>query len=118
MISNNVVSATSKSLRSACAYAQSDQSLCFSLEYYIGVKLLTEYHLEFLRLKGRCTGSSESTLVKIPHCWKITCHGSNFYCYQIFVLDFVVVKPGTNTIPTHAIGATTSNEPTAKESPF
>ena len=27
-IANNVVCATSKSLRSACAYAQSDQSLC------------------------------------------------------------------------------------------
>ena len=40
------------------------------------VKLLTEYHLEFLTLKGGCTGSSESTLVKIPHCWKshITAH--------------------------------------------
>ena len=34
------------------------------------VKLLTEYHLEFLSLKGSCTGSSESLLVKIPHCWK------------------------------------------------
>ena len=34
------------------------------------VKLLTEHHLEILRLKGGCTGSSESTLVKIPHCWK------------------------------------------------
>ena len=34
------------------------------------VKLLTEYHLEFLSLKGGCTGSSESTLVKMPHCWK------------------------------------------------
>ena len=34
------------------------------------VKLLTEHHLEFLSLKGGCTGSSESTLVKIPHCWK------------------------------------------------
>ena len=33
-------------------------------------KLLTEHHLEFLSLKGGCTGSSESTLVKIPHCWK------------------------------------------------
>ena len=29
------------------------------------VKLLTEQHLEFLSLKGGCTGSSESTLVKI-----------------------------------------------------
>ena len=28
------------------------------------------HHLEFLSLKGGCTGSSESTLVKIPHCWK------------------------------------------------
>ena len=34
------------------------------------VKLLTEHHLEFLSLKGSYTGSSESTLVKIPHCWK------------------------------------------------
>ena len=28
------------------------------------VKLLTEHHLESLRLKGGCRGSSESTLVK------------------------------------------------------
>ena len=41
------------------------------------VKLLTEPHLEFLSLKGGCTGLSESTLVKMAHCWKITCHGSN-----------------------------------------
>ena len=34
------------------------------------IKLLTEHHLEFLALKGGCTGSSESTLVKMPHCWK------------------------------------------------
>ena len=34
------------------------------------VKLLTEHHLEFLSLKGGYTGSFESTLVKIPHCWK------------------------------------------------
>ena len=31
--------------------------------------LLTERHLEFLSLKG-CTGSSESTQVYMPHCWK------------------------------------------------
>ena len=36
----------------------------------MSVKLLTEHHLEFLSLKGGCTGSPESTLVKIPHCWK------------------------------------------------
>ena len=34
------------------------------------VKLLTEHHLEFLSLKEGCKGSSESTHVKIPHCWK------------------------------------------------
>ena len=34
------------------------------------VKLLPEHHLEFLSLKGGCRGSSESTLVKMPHCWK------------------------------------------------
>ena len=34
------------------------------------VKLLTEPHLRFLSLKGACTGSSEYTLVKMPHCWK------------------------------------------------
>ena len=34
------------------------------------VKLLTEYHLEFLTLKGGCRGSSESTLVKMSHCCK------------------------------------------------
>ena len=34
------------------------------------VKLLTEHHLEFLSLKGGCTGLSEPTLFKMPHCWK------------------------------------------------
>ena len=31
------------------------------------VKLLTEHHLEFLSLKGSCTGSSESTHVVGNH---------------------------------------------------
>ena len=34
------------------------------------VKLLTEHHLEFLSLTRGCTCSYESTLVKMPHCWK------------------------------------------------
>ena len=40
------------------------------------VKLLTEHHFEFLSLKGGCRGSSESTHVKMPHCWKshVTAH--------------------------------------------
>ena len=43
-----------------------------SLDYSMTVKLLTEHqiHLEFLSLKGGSTGSSESTLVKMPHCCK------------------------------------------------
>ena len=36
----------------------------------MSVMLLTEHHLEFLSLKGGCTGSSESTLVKMPRCWE------------------------------------------------
>ena len=36
----------------------------------MSVKLLTKHHLEFLSLKGCCTGSSESTHVTMPHCWK------------------------------------------------
>ena len=36
----------------------------------MSVKLLTEHRLEFVGLKVDCTGSSESTLVKMPHCWK------------------------------------------------
>ena len=35
----------------------------------MSVKLLTEHHLEFLSLEVY-TGWSESTLVKMPHCWK------------------------------------------------
>ena len=54
-------------LRSTCAYAQSDQSHCLWLEFYMTVKLLIEDHFEFLSLKGGFTGSSESTLVKMPH---------------------------------------------------
>ena len=36
----------------------------------MSVKLLTEHYLEFLSLKGDCTCSCESTLVKMPHCWE------------------------------------------------
>ena len=59
-----------QSFRSICAYAQSDQSLCLSLVYSMTVELLTEHHLEFLSLIGGFTGSYETTLVKMPRCWK------------------------------------------------
>ena len=72
-----------QSLRSACADAQSDQSFCKSLE----VKLLIEHHVMFLSLTGGYTGSSESTLVKISHCWKshVAAHyleSLKFYLYM------------------------------------
>ena len=57
-------------LRPACAYAQSDQSLCKSLEHSMTVKLLTEQYLGFQSLKEGCTGSFESIFVKMRHCWK------------------------------------------------
>ena len=58
-----------QSFRSACAYAQYDQSFCQPLEYS-ECKDTGGHHLVFLSLKGGCTGSSESTLVKMPHYWK------------------------------------------------
>ena len=61
-ISNNVVCATSKgSVQPAHTY---------TLEYSMTLRPLTEHHLEFLSLKEGCTNSSESTIVKMPHCWK------------------------------------------------
>ena len=78
-------------LRPACAYAQSDQSLCLSLEYSLTVKLLTEHNLEFLSLKGGCTGSSESTHAKMPSCWKshVMAH-MYFYVYRDIKLNMAI----------------------------
>ena len=59
-----------KMLRLACAYAQTDLRICLSLEYSMTGNLLNEQKLEFLSLTGGYTGSSESILVKMPHCWK------------------------------------------------
>ena len=67
-------------LRSACAYAQSDQSLCLSLEYSMTLMLLIEHHLEFLSLKVGFTGSYEPTLVKMPHNSFIRPQGTLFTC--------------------------------------
>ena len=56
------------------------------------VKLLNEYHLEFLSLKGGCTGSSESTHVKMPHCWKLhvaaqMCSPNEYFLCVFFILN-------------------------------
>ena len=50
-------------LRSACAYAQSDQSI-WSLEDSMSVRLLTEQYLELLSFKGGCRGSLSLHLSK------------------------------------------------------
>ena len=52
------------------------------------VKLLSEHHLGFFSLKGGCTGTSESILVKF-HILEITCHGSyidveKYYMYATY----------------------------------
>ena len=49
------------------------------------VKLLTVHHLEFLSLKGGCTGSSECTHVKMT-LLEISCTGSNVKYYVITVV--------------------------------
>ena len=48
----------------------------------MSVKLLTEHYLELLRLKGGCTGSSESTLVNMPHCWKSRVTAQMYNCFS------------------------------------
>ena len=54
------------------------------------VKLLTKQHLEFLSLTGGCTGSPESTLVKMPRSWKsrVVAH---LFLPLFFFLLFVLV---------------------------
>ena len=77
-----------QSLRPAGAFAQSDQSLCLSLDYSMSVKILTEHHLELLSLKRGSTDSSETTLVKVLRCWKshVTAHISYEPVDEIWVL--------------------------------
>ena len=48
------------------------------------VKLLTEYYLEFLRLKGGCRASSESTLVKMSNCWKSHAAALVLLCFDSY----------------------------------
>ena len=69
------------------------------------VKLLNERHLEFLSLKGGCTGSSESALVKMSNCWeshavahilyKINSHTILVYYDfgKVWITDYSVICP-------------------------
>ena len=59
------------------------------------VKLLTEHHLEFLSLKGGCTDSSESTLVKMSYCWKSHALGHiEAFLKHNHCLEYMLLKPG------------------------
>ena len=65
-----MICATSKGSDQPAHTRRLIRALCLLLNYYISVKLLIELNLVFLSITGGCTGSSESTLVKMTHCWK------------------------------------------------
>ena len=56
----------------------------------MSVNLLTEHYLEFLSLTGGCTGSSQSTLVKMPHCWKSHV-AAHIYLRLIYLTLFILL---------------------------
>ena len=51
------------------------------------------YDLDFISLKGGCAGLSESTLVKMPHCWKsyVRAH-INSKPHNVLLLHFYATK--------------------------
>ena len=57
------------------------------------IKLLTEHNLEFLRLKGGCRGSPESTHVNIPQCWKSHAM-AQFWCRTIRFSGISICRRG------------------------
>ena len=69
-ISNNVICVTSK----ASDQPAHTRSLIRAFASRLSILWLLSYWLDtiwsFLSLKGGCRGSSESTHVKMPHCWK------------------------------------------------
>ena len=86
--------------------------------------------MEFLSLKGGCTGSSESTLVKIPHCWKshvtaqlyffvnsnITLHNINFISILCWIPSHIGIQ-GNEMVDKQA-KTSLSLEPTSFKIPF
>ena len=77
-----------QSLRPACAYAQSDQSLCLSFEYSMSVKLLTKQHLEFVSLKR---AAQAGLSVHLSKCHIVGKHMSRLIC--VFYLSGGQVPP-------------------------
>ena len=77
------------------------------------VKLLTEHHLEFLSLKEGCTGSSESTLVKVSNCWKSHGDAHIIIMPMVFYVSGEAIGTGSNSaalgpIANNASSSTTS----------
>ena len=70
MISNNVVYLTSKASDQPVHTCSLIRAFASRLNILLVLLLLTEHHLEFLSLRVGCMGSSESTFVEMPHCWK------------------------------------------------
>ena len=58
------------------------------------VKILTDHQLEFLNLKGGGTRLSESTLVKMPYCWKsqVPAHLFSVYLKTIDCLNIELLR--------------------------
>ena len=59
-----------------------------SRAYSTTVKLFAEQNSEFLSLKVGCTGLSESTHVKMTHCWKS--HVTDHMCVYMNRTDYLL----------------------------
>ena len=68
MIFKNVICGTIKGSDQPAHARSLIRAYAGRLNIFLNIKLLTEHHLEFLCLTGGCTGLSEFTLVKMPHC--------------------------------------------------
>ena len=73
------------------------------------VKLLTEHHLECLSLKGGYRVSSESTHVKMPHCWKSHALAQFFKKLNHVVLEFIYDTYHSDVIVSEIIKRTKYN---------
>ena len=54
--------------------------------------------MEFLSLKGDYTGSSESSLVKMPHCWKLHVAAQIYLLKQAHTMPYAAYRPEENFI--------------------
>ena len=68
----------------------------------MSIKLLTEHLLEVLSLKGGCTGSSESTLVKMSNCWAqiLLALNSKLFLFASSSISFGSSKEVSHSLPT------------------